>query len=61
MNDFGWPQWTVIITLVIMFVWFSVNELRDWRKSAGQVTAIILGYLGYIAFFAYVLHAGGFW
>lgn len=61
MNDFGWPQWTVIITWVITFVGASVKWLRDPKKSSGEVTAIILVYLGYLAFFTYVLHAGGFW
>lgn len=56
----NWPQITVLVLLIIGFVFQCVKSIRS-DKSTAYVTGSILGTIGYYAAYVGVLHAGGFW
>lgn len=57
----GWPQWFVLVVMVATLVYLAAKEVRDRSKSSAVATAAVIGMLAWEGFYAWVLHAGGFW
>jgi hypothetical protein len=56
-----WPQFTVLVLSVLGLVYMITKAAKEPKLSAEHATWVIFGWIAYYAFYAYVLHAGGFW
>lgn len=56
-----WPQYVILAFMLFGLVSGCVKSARDRDISTAQATLHVFIVLVIHAFYAYVLHAGGFW
>jgi Co/Zn/Cd efflux system component len=61
MSDWSWPQFVVLLVVLIGAVESCYKAFKNPRMTSGGVTIVAFIVVAYYTFYAYVLHVGGFW